>query len=103
MKTGKTERSVVFLKQALSALPQDHALLEARDAIRLAINRIENVEKKRLRREETARFAAPTPFIGGGHSAASLELIDRMIANEGGKLAQPAPAGEADGVSTLLG
>lgn len=105
MKSGKTEKSLVFLRQALAALPQDNALLEARNAVRLAINRIENVEQKRVRREEASRVAAnPVPFIGVGHTAASLELIDRMIATEEGKLPTAASPddGGADG-PTLFG
>ena len=48
---NNTEEFKVTLQKALSLLPQDYALTEVRYHLRVAINKLESVEKKRERRE----------------------------------------------------
>ncbi len=50
---NNTQESKLALNKALSAMPDDHALTEARYHIRAALAKIENVEKSRNRREES--------------------------------------------------
>jgi predicted GTPase len=103
MKTGRTEQSLKALREALTSLPMDHALSEARNFIRLAVDRIENVEKKRHRREENSLNLGSVPAVVGNHGPGSLDLIDRMIAEEQKKLGSNKPQKPLDGeLSTLF-
>jgi len=97
-----TEKTLQALKEALAKCPSDHALSEARNFIRLAVDRIENVEKKRHRREESSQTLGSVPTVVGGHGPGSLDLIDRMIAEEQTKLGPKKPQQPLDGELTTL-
>jgi hypothetical protein len=100
MKTGRTDRSMKALREAITSLPMDNALSEARHLMRLALDRIENVEKKRHRREEAFKAGElEKAAVVGGHNPGSLDIIDRMIAGEQKKLE---PAKKLDGGLTTL-
>lgn len=83
---NNTEKTKALLQKALLDSPDDFALSEVRFHIRAAIGKIENVEKRRNKREvafeerkEQVAQQAYNPF-------AAIQAIDEMIAVEKAKL-----------------
>jgi hypothetical protein len=78
----KTQKAKEYLKQALSAMPNDFALFDARQHIKIAINKIIEIEDKRKKREylkekRTQKFKL---------KANSINVINKMIEIENDKL-----------------
>lgn len=85
---NNTEQTKMLLQKALLDTPADFALSEVRFHIRAALSKLENVEKKRNKREVSleqrkekaaASQQAYNPF-------AALQAIDEMIAEEKAKI-----------------
>lgn len=93
MKNNTTDTKRL-IQQALAAMPNDNTLSEARHHLRAALNHVDNVEQKRLRREAVQKQnELKTQFnsMGNlqGNPAAlreSLKAIDDMIEKEQKKL-----------------
>jgi hypothetical protein len=75
-----------LLLKALRSLPQDFVLREARHHISQAIRKLENVEDRRMKRATQQRQAIPTTPNLPFYPAETLDIIDRMIDDEGKKL-----------------
>jgi len=93
MKTNTTDAKRL-IQQAISTMPDDFTLSEARYHLKAALSHVENVEQKRQRREVTQRqneMNAQFKKMGTLQGPAidlkeSLKAIDDMIASEQKKL-----------------
>jgi len=114
---NNTERTKQLLVQALQNVPNDFALTEVKFFIKTALQKLEHVEKKRDRREQTAA----TPHESWWQSVTgnltnpltpkhTLDTIDQMIEAEYNKLNELAERkkkktddGDADDLQALFG
>lgn len=101
---NNTSQPKALLLRALNTLPKDFALKEANYYIKKAIYKIEDVEKKRIRREvdqvaaQTAQEGVNKMKESGvydshiawqltvGQAQKALDTVDKMIEQEKGKL-----------------
>lgn len=87
--SNTTQQSKDFLMQALHTLPDDFSLTETRSYIKKALNELEYVQTKKIRRqdnikkEETKKIAANNNFR---NPQDILNLIDKMIEEENNKI-----------------
>ena len=77
---NNTEETKVALKKALHQIPQDNSLSEVRYHIRVALDKLENVEKKRARRE--LNFERRIEQKKSINPLQSIKTIDEEIAKE---------------------
>ncbi len=73
-----TQEAKDLLLKALSRTPEDFALGEVRTHIRLALNKLEHVEKKRERRMQLP----PPVVVNPVATRQTIEFIDDMIEQE---------------------
>jgi hypothetical protein len=82
---NNTNETKIFLQKALSQVPQDHALSEIRYHIRVALEKLENVEKKRDRREinlERREIAKNQKSVSTFDPFIAIRAIDEEISKE---------------------
>ena len=111
MKNNTKETKEALLK-ALSQIPQDNSLSEVRYHLRVALDKLENVEKKRERREVNAdrrELSKPQGNPYGFDPFRTLQAIDEEIAKEKKKIEeiqrrrnQPKEKGDNDEFQTIL-
>jgi hypothetical protein len=78
---NNTEDCKLFLKKSLQSLPDDFALSEVKSKIQMALNGIENLEKKRLKRETLKQKRLEIATIVSGYDPSKIILaIDEEIA-----------------------
>jgi hypothetical protein len=80
-----------LLSQAYKNVPEDFALAEVKAQIRAALERLERVETKRERREQTKPQTNNWPVVNGQvvnpyAVKQTIDLIDEMIATEKRKI-----------------
>ena len=75
-----------LLQKALVNIPQDFSLSEVRYHIRVALNKLENVEKKRNKREIASENRKEEKNRHGYDPRLVLKSIDEMISEERAKL-----------------
>ena len=92
MMKNKYDKSKTYLIEALKNLPSDFRLQEARSYINAAIHRIEDVEKKRTKREATEspnqqwQFKLNQGIINTSNPENVVKGLDQLIAEEKSKL-----------------
>lgn len=85
-----TEKSKDFLARAIQNLPNDYALSEVRQFLKMAMARLEHVEKKRENRamnqherwQQDLEVGLQNPY----NAKQTLDEIERMIAAEASKI-----------------
>jgi len=78
---NNTEDVKLFLKKSLQNLPNDFALSEVRANIQMALNGIEKLEKKRLKRESLKQKRLEIrPIVSGYDPSKIILAIDEEIA-----------------------
>lgn len=94
MKTNTTDTKRL-IQQAIATMPADNALAEARHHLRAALNHVDHVEQKRIKREavqkqnelnERFRNMGNAPTGNPENLRETLKTIDDMIAKEQKKL-----------------
>lgn len=90
MLKNNTEDTKMALKKAIALIPQDNALTEVRYHLRVALDKLEHVEKKRDRREANAErrsLAVPQGVTLGAYDPLrAIQAIDEEIAKEKNKI-----------------
>lgn len=86
---NNTNETKTALQKALSQMPQDYALSEVRYHIRVALGKLESVEKKRDRRETNLQRRELAKGQGDAYAYdpfKAIHAIDEEIAKEKAKL-----------------
>jgi hypothetical protein len=85
---NNTEQMKIFLQKALVNAPQDFSLSEVRYHLRVALTKLEDVEKKRERRDVASenRKEERAKKQQGFNPFATLQAIEEMISEEKAKL-----------------
>lgn len=81
-----TEQAKALLQQALRETPEDFALSNVRYHIRAALTKIEEVTRKRNKREIAASIRREEMLPAVYDPRAALQIIDEMIADEKAKI-----------------
>lgn len=110
MKNNTQEAKSLLLK-ALSQTPNDNALSEVRHYIQVALNKLENVEKKRQRREVVAEKREMKVANYGFDPLRMIQAIDEEIVKEKSRLNEiqrrrnlpKEEKGDEDDFSTVFG
>lgn len=79
---NNTQETKLALNKALSAIPDDYALSEAKYHIRAALYKIENVEKSRNRREENFQKRKTEKQSNVFNPLIAIQAIDEEILKE---------------------
>lgn len=88
---NNTEETKVYLLKALQSLPNDFALSEARFHLKTALNQIESVEAKRIKRESQQSMnnnwvVANGQLMSPDMAKKAVSQIDAMIKAENTRL-----------------
>ena len=89
MLKNNTEETKIALQRALASVPQYKALTEVRYHLRVALGKLEEVEKKRDRREvnaERRELAKPQGNLFAYDPFKAIRAIDEEIAKEKNKI-----------------